>query len=205
MPLPHRNQNPFHIICYLLLALSDAKIFFCFINVILLSPLKLLFNHILLIAFSLFFPLTSTIPESTSFSTSFLTPYNTNYIFPFLKTKFGGAFLFFSPNNFLLFALASHNECCVKFVPLSFPQHVFSSLNYAINFPPLEVLFFTITLFHPLLFPCPHYSSLSTYFPFSNCTEFVPFYISSLIPQSNLSPTSRRLYEQLLLIYWVNT
>ena len=74
------------------------------------------------------------------------------------------------------------------FAPLCFPQYGFCSLNQAMNFPPLEVPNFPIALFHHLLCPCPDYSSLSTYFPFSNFTEFVPFNISSPVPRSKHSP-----------------
>lgn len=155
---------------------------------------------------SFFFPLTSTIPQSISFSTSSPTPFNTSYIsLPFLKDKFGCAFLFFSPNNFLLFAPASHNECCVKVCTSFFPtrwillsqpcNELFPLLKYQI-FP---LYFSIIYCFHAQIIPVCQQSSL---FQISLNLPYLTF-----VPQfhnPNTHPFVSRLCQRLLLIYWEN-
>lgn len=112
-------------------------------------------------------------------------------------------FFFFSPNNYLLFAPASHNECCVKVCTSFFPTiRILLSVMQWLSSSPSTM--FPIMLSHHLLLLCPDCSSLTIHFCLSNFTGFGPFDISSPVLQSNHSPFCNRLYQQLLLIYCEN-
>lgn len=156
-------------------------------SVIRLSSLKLLFNLTLLRAFLFFslppFPEVSLLPPLHQFLST-----RVIFFFPSWKTSLAVPFYSFLQITSFCLLLPLVMNAVGKLAPLSFPQYGFCSLNHATNLPPLEVPNFPITLFHHLLFPCPDYSSLSTYFPFSNFTEFVPFNISSPILRSKCSP-----------------
>lgn len=117
MLLSHRNQTPFHIIDYLFHVLPDVKVFP-------VSSVLHFFPHssssLITSESILFFPSLPPFPKVSLF-TPLSQVLSTQVIFFFPRNKFGCAFSFFSPNNFLLFALASHNECCVKVCTFFFP------------------------------------------------------------------------------------
>lgn len=116
-----------------------------------------------------------------------LLPTPATFFFPSWKTSLAVSFFFFSPNNYLLFAPASHNECCVKVCTSFFPttRILLSAMQWLSS---SRSTLFPIMLSHHLLLLCPDCSSLSIYLCLSNFTEFVPFDISSPVLQSNHSP-----------------
>lgn len=129
------------------------------------------------------FFLTSAIPQSVSFSTSPPAPFNMSYIFiSFLKNNFACAFSFFSPNNFLLLAPASHSECCVK-ICASFLPTIWILLTQPcteLSFPwstKFPLLGFSITYcFYAQIIPaCQHISPFQISPHFSHATFLLQF------------------------------
>lgn len=163
----------------------------------LLPTLKLLSNHSLLRAFLFFsllpFPKVSLFPRLLQLFSAWVT-----FSFPSWKPTLPVPFYFFLQITSFCLLLPLIANAVWKFAPLSFPQYGFCSLNHALNFPSLEVPNFPITILHHLLLPCPDYSNLSTHFPSSNFTTFVPCNISSPIPQSK-HPFVSRLYHSCCL------